>query len=264
MLNWGQNKGKPSISMTSEQTPATGFLSRLWRRLFSGANTAGGKRRPGALVWVPIRPLSTRHKPRIQAHLLSLSGDDRYLRFGYPATDEHVKRYVDGLNFERDEIFGVFNRRLQLVAVAHLAFSVDPQWSTCAEFGVSVAANQRGRGLGAKLFERAVMHARNQGVSMLFIHALSENVAMLKIARHAGARVERDGSESEAYLTLPQATLDSQLSGVMQDQMAQIDYQVKLQAKQFREWLGLMQEVREGVRDARHHNDPSEPPHSQA
>jgi GNAT superfamily N-acetyltransferase len=207
------------------------------------------------LGWVPIRPLAPRHKPRIRAHLLALSASDRYLRFGYPATDEHVGRYVDGLDFERDEIFGVFNRRLQLVAMAHLAFSVDPQWATCAEFGVSVAAHQRGRGLGAKLFERAVVHARNQGVHMLFIHALSENVAMLKIARQAGARVERDGSESEAYLSLPDATLDSQFSGVVQDQMAQIDYQVKLQASQFLAWLALMQEVRKGVQQARHHRD---------
>ncbi len=246
--------------MNTPHVPASGCLSRLWRRLLSGADAGASSARPGPLRWVPIRALSPRHRPRILAHLLALSEGDRYLRFGYPATDEHIRRYVEGLQFERDEIFGVFNRRLQLVAMAHLAFSVDPQWATCAEFGVSVAANQRGRGLGAKLFERAVMHARNQGVSMLFIHALSENVAMLKIARHAGARVERDGSESEAYLSLPQATLDSQFTGVVQDQMAQIDYQLKLQAKQFRDWLGLMQEVREGVREARHHKDPPEPP----
>ena len=244
--------------MSPSPAPETGFWQSLWRRLFSAAAT--GHPGAGALRWVPIRPLSPRHRPRILAHLLTLTGNDRYLRFGYPATDEHVRRYVEGLNFGRDEIFGVFNRRLQLVAMAHLAFSVDPQWSTCAEFGVSVATSQRGRGLGSRLFNRAVTHARNQGVSMLFIHALSENVAMLKIARHAGARVERDGSESEAYLSLPQATLDSQFTGVVQDQMAQIDYQVKLQAKQFREWLGLMQEVREGVREARHHNDPADTP----
>ena len=79
---------------------------------------------------------------------------------------------------------------------------------------------------------------------------------MLKIARNAGARVERDGSESEAYLTLPEATLDSQVSGLLQDHMAEIDYQLKLQAQQFRQWLGLMQEVRKGVQEARHHNDP--------
>ncbi len=232
-----------------------GFWRRLWLRWFSAADpgTEGSASRDRG--WVPIRPLAPRHKPRILAHLLALSADDRYLRFGYPATDEHIRRYVEGLDFERDEIFGIFNRRLQLVAMAHLAFSVDPKWSTCAEFGVSVAASQRGRGIGGKLFDRAVTHARNQGVHMLFVHALSENAAMLKIARKAGSRVERDGSESEAYLTLPEATLDSQVSGLLQDRMAEIDYQFKLQARQFREWLGLMQEVRQGVRDARHHHD---------
>jgi len=241
--------------MNSNSNSHSGFWRQLWRRWVAAASwgpwvRAGIQRVGGG--WIPIRSLSPRHKPRILKHLLSLKPEDRYLRFGYPATDEQIERYVLGLNFERDEIFGVFNRRLELVAMAHLAFSVDPQWATCAEFGVSVAAQQRGKGLGARLFKHAVVHARNQGVSMIFIHALSENVAMLKIARHAGAKVQRDGSESEAYLSLPQATLDSQLSGIMQEQMAELDYQLKNQAHQFREWLSTVQEIRQGVRDARH------------
>ncbi len=239
--------------MTDTSSSAPGFWRQIWRRWLAAVAPNTG--RPNTLRWVPIRSLSPRHKPRIQKHLLSLQAQDRYLRFGYPATDEQIARYVQGLNFERDEILGVFNRRLELVAMAHLAYSVDPQWATCAEFGVSVSAHQRGKGLGAKLFQHAVMHARNQGVSMLFVHALSENVAMLKIARHAGARVERDGSESEAYLTVPAATLDSQFSGLLQDQMAELDYQLKIQAHQFRQWLATLQEIRQGVRDARHPHD---------
>lgn len=230
-------------------------LSRLWQRWVRPGDLPHGSspsRRLRALRWVPIRSLSARHKPRIERHLLALAPQDRYLRFGYAATDEQIGRYVMGLNFERDEIFGVFNRRLELVAMAHLAYSIDPQWATCAEFGVSVSSHQRGKGLGARLFDHAVMHARNQGVSLLFIHALSENSAMLKIARQAGAAVQRDGSESEAYLTLPQANLDSQFSGLMQEQMAQVDYQLKMQAQQFREWLATLQEIRQGVREARH------------
>ena len=237
--------------MNTKDLQPPGFWRRLWLNITGAPADLSPDR-----GWVPIRALAPRHKQRILAHLLALSDNDRYLRFGYPATDEHIQHYVDGLNFVRDEIFGVFNRRLQLVGLAHLAFSVDPKWSTCAEFGVSVAASQRGRGMGGRLFARAVTYARNQGVQMFFIHALSENAAMLKIARNAGARVERDGSESEAYLTLPEATLDSQVSGLLQDHMAEIDYQLKLQAQQFRQWLGLMQEVRKGVQEARHHNDP--------
>jgi GNAT superfamily N-acetyltransferase len=244
----------PSPSSSPSSTLSQ-ILHRLWRRWFRPTRApvpqVAGKPL-GGLRWVPIRSLSPRHKPRIERHLLSLTPQDRYLRFGYAATDEQIGRYVQGLNFERDEIFGVFNRRLDLVAMAHLAYSIDPQWATCAEFGVSVSSHQRGKGLGAQLFDHAVMHARNQGVSLLFIHALSENVAMLKIARQAGASVQRDGSESEAYLTLPQANLDSQFSGLMQEQMAQVDYQLKMQAHQFRQWLATLQEIRQGVREARH------------
>ena len=74
------------------------------------------------------------------------------------------------------------------------------------------------------------MHATNDGVSLLFIHALSENAAMLKIARNAGARMERDGTESEAFLHLPQATLDSQVTELIEEQVAQTDYRIKVQA----------------------------------
>ncbi len=246
---------KPPFEMKIKQL--TLLLRQLWQRWFGAADVGpsappGGARKHAR--WVPIRSLSPRHKLRIVRHLQGLPAQDRYLRFGYACTDEQIDRYVQGLNFERDEIFGIFNRRLELVAMAHLAYSVDPQWATCAEFGVSVSPHQRGKGLRAKLFGHAVMHARNQGVSLLFIHALSENMAMLKIARHAGATVQRDGSESEAFLFLPQATLDSQFSGMMQDQMAELDYQLKMQAHQFRQWMVTVQEIRQGLRDARHNS----------
>jgi GNAT superfamily N-acetyltransferase len=226
------------------------FIVRWWQLLRTAFVLAG------VSAWVPIRPLAPRHEPRILRHLLGLSMQDRYLRFGYAATDEQVQGYVQGLDFRRDEIYGIFNRRLELAAMAHLAYSVDPGFSTCAEFGVSVAAPYRGRKLGSRLFARAVQQARNQGVRMLFIHALTENVAMLRIARHAGARVEREGSESEAFLSLPQATFDSQLGALVGDQMAELDYRFKQQAQQFRQWLATAQEVRRGVRETRHRSGP--------
>lgn len=202
-------------------------------------------------VMVPIRSLGPSHGPRIQKHLLALDAQDRYLRFGYAANDEQIARYVAGLNFERDEIFGIYNRKLELIAMAHLALSIEPDLSSCAEFGVSVLTSGRGRGYGARLFERAVMHARNDGVVMMFIHALSENTAMLNIVRKAGATVQRDGSESEAYLKLPPADLDSRMSEMALEQIAQTDYRLKVQARQFWQVLAMIQEVRRGVRDSR-------------
>ena len=197
-------------------------------------------------VVVPIRSIGPAQVDLVVEHLLALEPHDRYLRFGYAASDEHIRRYVDQINFDRDELFGIFNRKLDLIAMAHLAFSVDPQYNSCAEFGVSVTRAARGRGFGGRLFERAVMHARNEGVVMLFIHALTENTAMLKIARNAGAVIERDGSESEAHLRLPPADFDSRVTEMVNQHMAFTDYHLKAQAKQFWGLLSRLQNRREG------------------
>jgi GNAT superfamily N-acetyltransferase len=203
-------------------------------------------------VVIPIRSLGPSHRARIAFHLKALEASDRYLRFGYAANDEQIHRYVEGLDFDRDEIFGVYNRKLELIAMAHLAFSQDPASLSCAEFGVSVLKKARGRGYGTRLFERAVMHARNEGVDMLFIHALSENTAMLNIARSAGASLERDGSETDAHLRLPPATIETRVSELVEEQLALTDYGLKVQAKSFWGFLAGVQEVRRGVQEARH------------
>lgn len=188
---------------------------------------------------VPIREIKSSHTARIQKHLKTLGADDRYLRFGYAATDQQINDYVATLDFERDSLFGIYNRRLDLIAMAHLSYSIDPDCASCAEFGVSVATASRGRGYGTRLFDRSITHARNEGVRMLFVHALSENTAMLKIAKRAGASIERDGSDSQAHMLLPPANFDSRVEEMFDQQVAWTDYQLKTQAKQFWSWLGM-------------------------
>jgi GNAT superfamily N-acetyltransferase len=215
-------------------------LSKVWTSVRSLAHKRSTLARPVPPIMVPIRALGTNQRNRIRSHLLSLDAHDRYLRFGYAVQDEQIHLYVDTLNFERDEVFGIFNHRLQLLAVAHLAFGTDDRGDSYAEFGVSVLSRVRGRKFGARLFERATMIASNHGVTTMVIHALSENAAMLRIARTAGARVVRDGTESEAYLRLPQATLNSRLAEVVQQQFAQVDYQLKRHAGKFRKLLASL------------------------
>ncbi|MEO8079619.1 MAG: GNAT family N-acetyltransferase [Caldimonas sp.] len=173
------------------------------------------------------------------AHLQALDERSRYLRFGYAATDAQIARYVDTIDFERDEVFGIFNRRLDLIAMAHLAHhpgeSAPGGRGTGSEFGVSVLPRGRRRGFGSRLFEHAMLHARNRGVQTMFIHALSENVPMLAIAKRAGATVQRDGSESAAWLRLPPHSLASYLGELLGERAAEVDYQLKLQAHHMRD-----------------------------
>ncbi len=181
--------------------------------------------RPGAAApWFPIRQLHERHRARVLNHLLGLGEADRRLRFGHAAGDEQIRQYVQKLDFGRDELFGVFDSRLRLVAMAHLAFS-----EGSAEFGVSVSERQRGRGIGARLFEHAVTHARNRGSRELTIYIARDNHAMLHIVQKAGASVSYDGSEAVAHLVIPPQTLGSQISALIEDRAAKIDYRWKMQ-----------------------------------
>jgi GNAT superfamily N-acetyltransferase len=189
---------------------------------------AGGAR---PSPWIPIRALAPQQRWRVGEHLLALPAHDRHLRFGHAASDAQIQRYVDGLDFGRDEVFGIFNHDLLLIAQAHLAYpSPGAPGLQAAEFGVSVLPQARGRGYGARLFAHAVLHARNRGLDTLYIHALSENTTMLGIARRAGAAVVREGSEAQAYLRLPHNTLASQMEQWVGEGAAAIDYGLKKQA----------------------------------
>lgn len=186
-----------------------------------------------------MRSLALRHRDRILSHLLSLDNADRYLRFGYAASDEQIRGYADRIDFSRDEVFGIFNRRLKLIAVAHLAYLPDGS-RPMAEFGVSVLPSARGRRLGSRLFDHAILRARNRGVDALVIHALSENRAMLRIARNAGATVQRDGAEAQAVLKLPPVDFAARVDQIMEDGAAELDYRFKVHARIVDAWLGVM------------------------
>lgn len=197
-----------------------------------------------------IRSLGANHRSRINSHLLALDKNDRYLRFGYVATDAQIDAYVQGLDLDRDEVFGIYNRKLELIAMAHLAFPATQHPLSCTEFGVSVLKSARGRGYGARLFERAAIHTRNEGYSQIMIHALSENAPMLRIVRSAGAVITREGPDSEAYLRLPPATLDSRITEIIEEHWAQADYRYKQHGKHLRTILANLQPPRIGPRQS--------------
>ena len=69
------------------------------------------------------------------------------------------------------------------------------------------------------------------------MQALTENGAMLHIARKAGALIEHGGGESEARLHLPEATFQTRLDQFLSDQVAQMDYWLKREAVSLREML---------------------------
>ena len=159
--------------------------------------------------------LGNNHRERLRTHFLQLDGADRHLRFGFSLNDSAAIRYVDGIDFERDEIYAVADDMQRILGVVHIA--VLPKE---AELGLSVIAAARGQGIGNALFERAVMHLRNRCVRVVLVRCLNQNAAMMHLAHKYGMKIQQDGSDREARLELPVATSGTYMLEWLQDQQA--------------------------------------------
>jgi GNAT superfamily N-acetyltransferase len=138
------------------------------------------------------------HKPLIQKHLLDLSNEDRRLRFGAAVGPMVIGRYLSSLDFEDDVTLGVINDDDELIGFGHLVLT-----SPIPEFGISISASARGRGLGNLLLARACRHVRLAGATQLAMHYLPENTALAQLANRAGMRLSVRHGEGIALLSLP-------------------------------------------------------------
>lgn len=176
-----------------------------------------------------VRELMRLERPALERHFLALGAEDRRLRFGALLNDVAVRAYVARIDFESDAAFGVFDDDLHLVGAAHLG-----RGDGHAELGISVLEAHRARGAGGALLARAHLHARNWGVRALFMHCLTENSAMMHLARKQGMSIVAAAGEADAWLSLPPADASSLLGAVFEQRVALFDYALK----QGRAWLG--------------------------
>ena len=173
---------------------------------------------------IHVRELSRLDRTAIEQHFLALDVEDRRLRFGVSISNVAVLAYIARIDFEQDAAFGVFDDDLRLLAVAHLA-----RGERHAELGVSVLPGHRGRGIGGALLHRAHLHARNWGERALFMHCLTENGAMMHLARKQGMAIGMDGGEADAWLELPPANASTHFVEVFAQRVALFDYALKTQ-----------------------------------
>jgi RimJ/RimL family protein N-acetyltransferase len=171
---------------------------------------------------IEAQRLTETARTALAVHFLALSADDRRLRFGASISAERIEAYVASIDFGHDAVFGVFDDELALVGVAHVAFLDD-----AAELGISVLADHRGRGAGRALVARAAEHARNRFVPRLFMHCLSENAAMMHIARTSGMEIFIEAGDADAHLALSPASPASVTGEYLTDRLALFDYALK-------------------------------------
>ncbi|HZQ75329.1 MAG TPA: GNAT family N-acetyltransferase [Burkholderiales bacterium] len=175
------------------------------------------------MLW-PVRELGPSDRRLLTTHFVALRSDDRRLRFGVPVNDFAIGRYVERIDFGHDGVFGVFDDSLALVGAAHLARA-----SGHAELGVSVLPEARNRGVGAALLSRAMVHARNWGLSALLVHCLRENRAMMHLARKLGMAITAEAGEADAWLRLPRPDAGTFFGEAFEQQVGLLDFALKAQ-----------------------------------
>jgi GNAT superfamily N-acetyltransferase len=174
------------------------------------------------MMTVAIQRLDEGLRATLMAHFLALPLKDRCLRFGASLAPRVIAAYVDRIDFDRDAVFGVHDDRLALVGVAHVAFVDD-----LAEVGLSVLPAHRGRGVGGALFKRAAAHARNRCIPRLFMHFLSGNAPVMRIAQRFGMDIITRAGDADAHLKLPPASPASITGEFVTDTFALCDRALK-------------------------------------
>ena len=169
------------------------------------------------------RKLNFLDKQKLVAHLQSLQGEDRRLRFGMVATDDYIEQYVSNTIGDVDsKWFGVDHIDGRIVAACHAAITDE-----LAELGCSVASDYRGNGLAQLMFDRAITWLRTKGIQDVCMHCLSENAVMKHIARKNDMAVVSEYGESDANVHLDPPSPVAHIVDAYADRMAMYDMLMK-------------------------------------
>jgi len=172
----------------------------------------------------------------LEAHFLALDGADRRLRFGSPVRDEVVRGYVARINFARDGLFAVQDDDLRLRRVVHVCV----RRRVCRARPVGARRPCAAWAWAAPLFARAVTHLRNRGATEVFVHCLSENAAMMHLARKHGMRVIPAGTEPRRALRSTRPPPHSHYLEWLQDNQARAVQAVRHNLRLSRAMLGML------------------------
>jgi len=165
------------------------------------------------------------HKYR--AHLKKLDKDSRYLRFGYPISDEMIDRVCDRVesNLLKHKIFVIEDEDCNVIASGHISLEDEP-----VELAFSVLKQYQGQGMGSALMARCIEWCQNRSIKTGCMVCLSRNIAIKKLAQKHGVLLEQAG-DAEATLTIPELNSGSVMHEVAEDNFAMFDHMGKAQRK---------------------------------
>ena len=147
-----------------------------------------------------IRQLRPSDAPRFRDHLQRLDTTARHDRFNGGIDDGFLERYAERCFGDGTTVIGCVIAD-RVVAAAELHERPEFECPT-GEAAFSVEHAHRRRGLGSRLFERLLLHARALGYDRLLVTTHADNGAMKALARKYDAQLEFDVGEAHGIIEL--------------------------------------------------------------
>lgn len=169
---------------------------------------------------IPRKIVTTIDKKKLTDHMINdMVGNDRRLRFCYPAQDMSVMLYIERsfVNLGWDNMWFIIEDAGKVIASCHVAYD---EKKNVAEIAFTVNPDYRGQGIGQQLFDRGVTWARMRGADGIFMSCLGENKITQHIAKKNGMDVVNIEGDREATLELNKSRMVAMMEDAMSDQMA--------------------------------------------
>lgn len=149
--------------------------------------------------------LSPRSLSAYTSHLIELTPEDRFLRFGKLMADEQIQNYVDHINLNRDSVFVTLGNG-ETIGALHCAAFNDAEGYPVVELALSVSAGHRRTGIGRRLVSGALAFCRREGITSALLLTSEGNRAARQFARKLDLNEREAGDFSHPLLT-PTAAL---------------------------------------------------------
>ena len=179
------------------------------------------------MPYTAVRRVLPHEYPKYRKHLKSLDEASKYLRFGYPISDEMIDRLCDQFEAEPEKniLFAIENDDLDFIAIGHIA--VQEQ----LELAFSVLKGYQGQGMGNLLMKRVIQWCRIQGKLKGCMVCLSTNAAIRHLCKKHGIHVHNDHGESMANIELDSPNITTYISEATDVNLAVADYMGKRMPK---------------------------------
>ena len=138
-------------------------------------------------------------------HLKSLDKEDRYSRFGHPASDYNIDQLVLNMCYHpNDHELWYARNDEQRVGWGHMAKNNDGSW----ELAVSVDKEFQRQGIANKLLTEMLEWAKFHHIPEVYMHCIENNKVIQHLAtKHELKLKERGNGERTAAIEVPEPSL---------------------------------------------------------